>query len=297
MLIAGVVAVLMSASWSTARAATPCSSTPAAGSVLQRLTVDGRQRTALVHIPAGIPSGRRLALILALHGVGGNGPQMERYSGLSRVADQGGFIVAYPSSSGSFWNSAGESRLPDDVRFISRLITDLEQTECVDPQRVFATGVSNGGEMVALAACQLSSTIAAIAPVAGGYDGLRACRPARPVSVLDIHGTADQVVAYFGSGRPTADGVPPFVNDWVRRDGCSPRAVVRQLAPRTTSYRWGRCLGGVTVEHIKVRGGRHQWPGATPPDPGPPATICAACTVWSFFSALRPRRRAKISLG
>jgi polyhydroxybutyrate depolymerase len=116
---------------------------------------------------------------------------------------------------------------------------------------------------------------------------------ARPVSVLEIHGTSDQVVPYFGrGGRPTVDGVPPFVNGWVKRDACRSAQSPRRLAVRTTLYRWTACAGGVSVEHIQIQAGRHQWPGATPPDPGPPATICTACTVWSFFSGLGGGQRS-----
>ncbi|MDQ2761816.1 MAG: hypothetical protein M3Y17_15655 [Actinomycetota bacterium] len=257
------------------------------------LVVDGRRRFALVHVPHPLPAGRRLPLVLALHGYGGSGPRMEPYSGFSRQADEHGFVVAYPSSLGLAWNSTGAAGGPDDVAFMRALIAALEHSMCIDPERVLGTGVSNGGGMVALAGCELSSQIEAIAPVAGGYDGQPPCRPTRPLSVLEIHGTADQVVPYFGrTRRPTRDGVPPFVNAWVARDRCSPRAGVRALAPGATIYRWQGCAGGVRVEHIKIAAGHHQWPGATPPDPGPPSAICAACTIWSFFSGLPAGTRA-----
>jgi poly(3-hydroxybutyrate) depolymerase len=61
------------------------------------------------------------------------------------------------------------------------------------------------------------------------------------------------------------------------------------LTTRTVLFSWTRCARGSTVEHIRITGGRHQWPGATPPDPGPPATICASCTIWSFFDSLGPQ--------
>lgn len=269
-----------------AASAGPCSSSETPGGHTVTLDVDGRTRTALVHVPAGV-SGRAVPLLVALHGYGGSGPRMESYSGFSPIADRSGFLVAYPSSAGRYWNSTAAPKLPNDVRFISRLITYVSQTMCVDSERVFAAGVSNGGGMVALAACELSAQIAGIASVAGAYNGQPACRPAQPVSVLEIHGTADQVVPYFGPRRRrTPDGVPPYVNGWVRRDQCGRRPSVHRLATRTTLYEWGACAGDAVVEHIKIRAGQHQWPGATPPDPGPPATICASCTIWSFFASL-----------
>ncbi len=217
---------------------------------------------------------------------------MEAYSGLSAVADRKGFIVAYPSSSGSAWNSTGSSRLPDDVRFISRLISYLRQNLCIDSARVYAAGVSNGGGMAALAGCELSAQLSGFASVAGGYDGQPRCRPARAESVLEIHGTADQVAPYFGATRRrTPDELPPLVNSWVRRDRCRGAATVTRPANRTTVFSWNHCANATRVEHIRIARGRHAWPGATPPDPGPASTICAACTIWDFFASLRPSVR------
>jgi polyhydroxybutyrate depolymerase len=272
-----------------ARATTGCDIVPAAGDRTVILSVGGQARTTRLHIPAGLALRRRVPLVLALHGYGGTGPQMERYSRLTRVADRQRFLVAFPSSQGLYWNSTANPTLPDDVRFLAGLIDSLQATYCVDRQRIFATGVSNGGSMVALVACRLAGVLAAIAPVAGEYSGQPPCHPQRPVSVLEIHGTADRVVPYYGpGGRRTADGLPPFVDQWVARDGCRGRPTVATIAIRATAYAWTGCRAGTEVEHIRIEGGVHQWPGATPPDPGPAATICAACRIWSFFAGLHP---------
>ena len=96
------------------------------------------------------------------------------------------------------------------------------------------------------------------------------------MSVLKIHGTADQVVAYAGARS--------FVEGWVRRDGCAPVASPTAVATRTTLFDWSLCSGGTEVAQDRIRNGRNQWPRATPPDPGPPATICTVGTIGSFFS-------------
>jgi polyhydroxybutyrate depolymerase len=291
LVVAGAL-VALSARSPTTRASAPCVSAPVSGSTTLTLSSAGLRRSALVHVPPNLPAGRRVPLLLALHGYRGSGPQMQSYSGLSTIADAHGFVVAYPSSYGTYWNSTASAALPNDVEFLRTLIAALERRICVDPARVFATGVSNGGGMVALIGCVLSAQIAAIAPVAGGYGEQPPCHPTHPVSVLEIHGTADQVVNYFGeSGRRTRGGLPAFVGAWARRDRCRPSPISRAIATRTTLFKFGGCAAGVVVEHIRIRGGRHQWPGATPPDPGPPATICTSCTVWGFFAVLRPSRR------
>jgi polyhydroxybutyrate depolymerase len=274
-----------------ALAMSPCATAPVAGDHPLTLTSGGLPRTTIVHVPPGLPAGRPAPLVVALHGYRGSGPQMERYSGFDPIADRAGFIVAYPSSYGTYWNSTAARDLPDDVAFLGALIKALERRFCVP--RVFATGVSNGGGMVALIGCALSRQLTAIASVAGGYSHQPPCRPAAPISVLEIHGTADQVVPYFGPRRrPTSDGLPPFVNGWAARDRCRPRPTSTEIAPQTTSFTFTDCAGGVAVQHVRITGGRHQWPGANPPDPGPPATICASCTVWRFFAShMRESRR------
>ncbi|HWF24102.1 MAG TPA: hypothetical protein VG275_01545, partial [Solirubrobacteraceae bacterium] len=132
-----------------------------------------------------------------------------------------------------------------------------------------------------------STQLAGIAAVAGDYDQLPACHLKRPVPLLEIHGTSDPIAPYRGKGaHATANGLPPFVDEWAGWDGCSGSAASRQIASRTVMFRWKKCSRASTVEHIRIIGGRHQWPGAAPPDPGPPATICASCTIWSFFASL-----------
>jgi len=177
---------------------------------------------------------------------------------------------------------------PEHINFkLGGLITSIQRQMCIDPHRIFAAGISNGAGMVALLGCALSNELAAIAPVSGIYDGQPSCRISRPVSILEIHGTADQIAPYFGTlGRASASGLPPYVTGWVHRDACSRSAAEHAIATRTSLYRWGGCSDDTEVEHIRIQGGAHQWPGALPPDPGPPSTICGACTIWSFFSSL-----------
>lgn len=269
----------------SAGSASPCASAPAAGDHAITLALGGRRRSALVHVPRGIGAHQALPLVLVLHGAGGSGPRMERYSGFSRTADGNHFVAVYPSAVGPVWNVTASGSGVDDVAFLGALITHLQHTICLS-QRTFATGVSNGAGMAALLGCRLKA-LEAIAPVEGRYDGQPRCRPAHPVSMLEIHGTADQIAPYYGpGGHASAGGLPSFVSAWVRIDGCSRAMVQSPIATRTVLYRFGGCSGGVTVEHIRIDGGEHQWPGALPPDPGPPSTICAACTIWSFFAGL-----------
>jgi polyhydroxybutyrate depolymerase len=211
---------------------------------------------------------------------------MERYSGLSHQADLHGFVVAYPDSVGPKWNIGEVRTHADDVAYIDALITDLQSSYCLDAQRTFATGISNGAGMAALLGCELSARLTAVAPVAGIYDNWTSCRGAQPVSLLEIHGTADRIAPYFGTGgtASSSNDPPSFVRGWVHRETCLRTANIQHIATRTQLYRWSGCAGGTDVEHIRINEGGHDWPGSLPPGPGPPATICAACMIWSFFS-------------
>jgi polyhydroxybutyrate depolymerase len=272
------------------------SATPAAGAVgpcARSASVGSHNegfegRSVVIHVPRGIPVGHRAALVLAFHGAGGDGAKMERYSGFSHSADLDHFIAVYPSSVGPVWNVTGSRHGANDVLFIQRLLNSLQDTLCVDPQRIYAAGVSNGGGMVALLGCALSARLAAIAPVAGIYTGQPSCHTARPVSVIEIHGTSDSIAPYLGPGASASSpGLPPFVRGWVHRDSCSRTARSFSIASRTVLFRWSGCAGGATVEHVRIQGGTHQWPGALPPDPGPASSFCGACEIWSFFSHVK----------
>jgi polyhydroxybutyrate depolymerase len=270
-----------------AAASSPACSAPTAGTFPINIDSGGVARSALVHVPAGIPAGTPAPLLLALHGAYGTGPGMESYSGFSTLADTDDFIVAYPSADGHFWNIGAKAKQPNDVAYIRSLISTLVANLCIDSTRIYAAGVSNGAGMVALLGCDLSTQLAGIAAVAGDYDQLPACHLKRPVPLLEIHGTSDPIAPYRGKGaHATVNGLPPFVDEWAGWDGCTGSAASRQIASRTVMFTWKKCARASTVEHIRIIGGRHQWPGATPPDPGPPPTICASCAIWSFFSGL-----------
>jgi polyhydroxybutyrate depolymerase len=256
-----------------------------------RLTRPEGVRTAIVRIPARV-AGRRSPLVVALHGGGASGPFMKSYSGLTRVGDRAGFIAVFPDATGAqrFWN-LDATTAPDDVGFAAALIERVATVACVDAARVFAVGVSNGGGLAARVGCELSELVAGVVVVAGGFRSLPACHPVRPISVLEIHGSNDASVPYDGDpddGR--AGAVPRWLAGWARRDRCTGHGPPRTVAPRSLRTDWRGCAAGTALAHIQVVGGGHQWPGAIPPDPGPPSTFSAAQQAWAFLAPLRAPR-------
>jgi len=276
-----LIAALATAADATAPAAPACRAN-ATGDFTITLRHDGLTRSALVHVPR-VGALRALPVVLAFHGAGGDGAFMAEYSELSPLADHDHFTVVYPTAAGKrhFWTlNARDKSQPDDVGFIAALLARLPTRICVDQSRVYATGVSNGGGFAARLGCVLSSRIAAIAPVAGGYRSLDPCRPDRPVAVLEIHGTADPVVPYDGKPPDYAGSVPRFLANWASLDGCSAPTAPVFVARGTERFLWGPCADGTEVLHLRLSGVGHTWPGSRD---SRSATIAAGRTVWRFF--------------
>lgn len=267
-----------------------CPVTPMSpGDHVVRIRVDATLRSALVHIPARSGNGPA-PLLLAFHGWGASGRFMASYSGLSSLADRAGFIAAYPDAAGAHraWSvTAGSPAGQADVEFTIALLDALRADTCIDPRRISALGVSNGGGFVARLGCTIPDRLAGMVIVAGSVGSVAACPSGPPVSVLEIHGTEDAIVPY--RGRPGSRSVTAWLAGWVARDGCAAAPTSRVVAPRVRRFAWAPCRAATVVNHLRISEGRHQWPGATPPDPGPVATISATRAAWSF---LAPRRLA-----
>ena len=274
-------------------------------------------RRYLLHRPRGLDAQGRVPVVLAFHGGGGNPQSMVALSGLNAKADVAGFIVAYPYGTGvqpdanlSF-NGGGccavaMMRGVDDVAFTRAILDDLATVVAVDADRVHATGLSNGGIMVHYLASELADRIASIAAV-GGPLMVESPRASRPVAVMHVHGTADELAPYDGGFGRSATGGPGVTNfrsvahtvdAWRARIDCGPTALVDALpdvsddAMRTVRTRWAACAAGTEVVQLRVEGGGHTWPGMAPPTPflGPSTRDFAVNDVlWEFFQR-HPRR-------
>jgi len=230
-----LVALLGACGGANDRARSTTRAAPAAARCTERLPLD----TLLDGVAGRSPR----PLILALHGARQGGYGMQRYTGLSD--DANGFLVAYPTTphDNGFWDV-------DDVPRLLALVDAIAR--CVPVSTVTAVGFSNGGLMANALACRAADRVRAVVLVASGYEGLGRCSPSRPVSVLDVHGTSDQVVGYRG--------LRAFVGTWARRDGCGARPTSRREPERVTHLRWHGCAAGSRVEHLRVAGDTHGWP-------------------------------------
>jgi polyhydroxybutyrate depolymerase len=251
----------------------------------------GRQREFVLHVPADYDAQRPLPVVLAFHGHGSTGARMDGFSKLSTLPA----IVAYPEgliSDGDenrqSWQGAPYS-VPDvdDVGFTADLLDHLQSTLCVDVTRVYATGISNGGGFTGLLACRLADRLAAVAAVAGAFYPATGedCRPARPIPVLELHGTADDTVPYTGGVRDLP-AIADWVAGWVGRNGCQVQPSAGRIEPDIAVNSWGGCAGGAEVRHVAVNGGGHTWPGADSYSGGGATTqtIEAHELIWEFAS-------------
>jgi len=263
----------------------PGACTPLPAGTQRMASIDGRIPVVL-HIPRH--AARGAPLVLALPGAGQTASDFARYTGYSRLADQRNFIVAFPTATGRrpFWNISGRSAgKPDDVAYLRTVIGAALRATCADAARVGVTGVSNGGGMSARMACDAADLVSAAAPVAGGYGSLPDCHPARPVAIMEIHGTGDRVVPYAGKGADGFGAVPRFLAQWLRLDGCPRTSARRSPAHGVDELRWAPCSAGTAVVHERIQDADHGWPG-TDDDSGRRGFSSTAQT-WAFLSAYR----------
>jgi polyhydroxybutyrate depolymerase len=244
---------------------------------------DQRVAGAPLHLPPQTKPGAPVPLLIALHGAGGTGADFQARVGLDDDADDAGFATVYPSAASSrhFW-SLNRAAQPDDVPRIAALLDQLQAQGCIDPDRVFATGVSNGGGFAARLGCELADRLAGVAPVAGGYRALDSCPAGKRTSLLEIHGLADHVVPYFGVPPDYKGHVPRFVSRWAHRDGCAPGPKRTHPSRGVTHLTYRGCDGGTAVEHVAIEGLGHGWVVK-----GEPADVDANRAILAFFRGKR----------
>jgi polyhydroxybutyrate depolymerase len=278
--------------------------------VTETITVDGRARSYTLHVPPD--TARDRALVLVLHGGGGSADSAATQTGFSAVADREGFVVVYPDGTDRprqllnglgrrgflTWNAgaccgfAMENRI-DDVAFLRALVARLVRSHAIDPRRVYATGLSNGGMMAYRLACEASELLAAVAVVSGVVVA-QPCTPRAPVAVLHIHGSADQNVPLaggVGARSLTRTPFPPVAESialWVRADGCTAQPRRTELPRGVESTEYGECRPGGAVTFMLIAGGGHSWPGGQrmlAVLDAPSTAFAATPLIWRFFAA------------
>jgi polyhydroxybutyrate depolymerase len=228
------------------------------------ISFDGNSRSYELHVPASYDGSTPTPLTLNFHGVTSDGPAQRSFSDMDPVADARGFVVAYPNGIEKSWNAGlccgtAASEEIDDVGFARAVIDDLAERGCIDLNRVYATGMSNGAHLSHRLACEATDVIAAIAPVAG-VPLITDCNPSRPIPVIHFHGTEDPLVPYDGS-RPGYPSVPDTHDAWAARNGCTSEPSVTFENNTVTCETFDKCDGNVRVTLCTAEGAGHCWPG------------------------------------
>jgi len=197
-------------------------------------------------------------LLLVFHGFTGSPADVEEQTGFTELAEEHGFLVAYPEGEGRPRSWRADPRRGDrDVEFVRDLVAAISAEVLVDPGRVYAAGMSNGGAMAARLACDASDVIAAVGTVAAPYP-LIDCEDSRPVPLVAFHGTADLIVPYEGV-EPLFPRVEDWLRGWADRPGCDPDTSVSRITGDVTLTAWTGCRTDVAL--YTVLDGRHGWPG------------------------------------
>ena len=234
----------------------------------------------------------KLPLVIALHGAGMTGLEMEKMTGLTPVALKNGMAVVYPDGSGSLfsrgftWNSDtccgfASSNKIDDIAYLEGLIDELSRTYPINPKAIFVTGISNGAMLAQKLAAEGKGKIKAFASVAGSLNKVPAKTPSLCAALL-IHGDADMNVPINSQDKD--------FKFWQSVDGISNDPTTASKGPATiTSVESDQ---GFRVEKVVIKGGQHSWPGAKvrPPsgDPIEPG-FDASTYIIDFFKPQVPR--------
>lgn len=236
------------------------------GTNTRTITVDGERREYILHVPRSYSGANDVPLLLDFHALSSSASYQSRNSGTQDVADDEGFIVAYPQGIDNTWNfgpCCTESRDVDDVAFARELVDTISGQACVDEKRVYATGFSNGGGMSYKLACDAADKFAAVAPAAFDMVEEMACEPERPVSVFSFRGGFDFIVPFDGgrSTPPTSYRLDPITflgaedtfSEWGELNNCSGNPT--SIGDSCEAF--SDCDGGTEVVLCSARFGSH----------------------------------------
>ncbi len=243
------------------------------------ITHDGLTRDHITYVPSAYVPGTPVPLVFVMHGFTQSATAIMNVTVFNDLAEQEGFIVAYPNGVDNGWNT--NSPFPggstaDDVGYIGALRDTLISQFSIDTTRIYATGFSAGGYMSHKLGCESPKCFAAIASVSGTInDGdLAGCAPQHTPGVMQIHGTSDFIVSYNGSIF-SGLGVQDVLDLWTSKLACSTPPTITPFNATVEQQVYAPCNGSASVVHYKIDGGGHTWPTG--------ATFSATNVIWDFF--------------
>ena len=256
----------------------------------------GINREFIMYIPANYSGNEAVPLLFNFHGYTSNATQQMWYGDFRPIADTAGFIIVHPegtldSNGQTHFNVGWLTSSVDDVGFTLAMIESLSNTYNIDQDRIYSTGMSNGGFMSFHLACELSDRIAAVGSVTGSMTlgSLPNCNPTHQIPVIQIHGTADGTVTYTGTAF--SEPVTTVVDFWANFNNCDSTPQTENVPDIATNdgttvekFTYSNGDNCAEVIHYKVSNGSHTWAGTPFPTAGTNYDIDASLEVWKFVS-------------
>ncbi|MGZ8763422.1 MAG: alpha/beta hydrolase family esterase [Acidimicrobiia bacterium] len=254
---------------------TGCGKTATAGALqAKKLLSGGVARDYFLTVPSTYDKNVKAPVVLNFHGHGSTATEQYLYTQLDAKGAARGFIVVTPNGIDEQWDYTAPSV---DFTYAADLVRYLDSVLCIDDNRVFTTGISNGGAFSSSVVCQTGIGFGAFASVTALTP---ACANGVQVPMLAFHGTADPVVPYSIAG--------PFTASWATRNGCNATPVETRIEPDIQKRRFVGCAAGLSATLYSVEGGGHTWPDGLVdlPQFGPTTrTIDASDLILDFFAA------------
>jgi polyhydroxybutyrate depolymerase len=249
------------------------------GKMTKKLIVNGTTREYIIYVPDDYTGTSSLPLLLSFHGLASNMEFNFNYTNFDQLAERENFLVVHPNGIDNRWTV--NARNNPDIDFVEALLDQLENDYKIEPNRIYSTGMSNGGNFSFTLACELNNKIAAIASVTGLMlkIAIGDCIPTRPLAILHIHGTEDPIANYaFVQGG---------LDFWIEHNTTNMNPIVSNIPdidPQDGStverFEYLNGENGVEVQHLKVTGGGHEWPGYKGN-----MDVNASEEVWNFLKA------------
>lgn len=231
---------------------------------------DGLNRSFIYYTPLSWTQNESLPILFVLHGLLQNANSIMNITDFNNIAEANNFIVCYPDGINSAWNANMNVSVSqvDDIGFLEELSIYLQNNLNTDPSKQYLVGFSNGGFMCNKMLCESSLCFAASATIAGTMSDTvyQNCTPINSTNILHIHGTLDTSVPYGGS-LTTGVSVENLMEFWRGYYNCDISPSMSTMSnvnlldlSYPEKYSYTNC-NNVSIEHIKIIGGGHQWPG------------------------------------
>jgi polyhydroxybutyrate depolymerase len=270
-----------------------CSTPHAAGQSTETFDFEGQARTYQLYVPAAYDGTRPVPVVFNFHGYGSNAVQEMIYGNFKPLADRDDFLIVALDGQGAsrHFNLVGERGLQNDIAATEALLDHIVATFCVDPKRVYSTGMSDGGAMTSFVACNTHNRFAAFGAVTVALF-LPNCGAPASTAFLAFKGTDDPVVPFEGGPIHCCGGISlPAASDsmaqWAAHDGCAVAFKDERLGTEVRQRTWTGCQPGGEIVFYIIDGGGHTWPGSIPIAQYGMTTnqIDASATIWDFFKA------------